>query len=94
MLNTNLTRYNYKFFFFWFFIARGPRFKKNLTMKQFNNVDVYPLLCELLKIKCNSNNGSLSTFDSYLASKSSQLCLNSFSFINLLCFIVFFKFLN
>ena len=42
------------------FFARGPAFKKGYHLKTFNNVDLYPLMCKLLKIKANPNNGSFS----------------------------------
>ena len=44
------------------FFARGPAFKKNVTMDPFESVNVYPLLAHLLGIKPRPNNGSLSVF--------------------------------
>jgi predicted AlkP superfamily pyrophosphatase or phosphodiesterase len=41
------------------FIGHGPSFKKNFTIKSFNNVDIYPLMCYLLGIEPSANNGSL-----------------------------------
>ncbi|CAF0724722.1 unnamed protein product [Brachionus calyciflorus] len=41
------------------FLARGPNFKSNVGITGLKNVDVYPLLCELIQIQCHPNNGSL-----------------------------------
>ena len=41
------------------FLAHGPAFKKNYTIKSFNNVDIYPLMCLILGIQPGVNNGSL-----------------------------------
>jgi hypothetical protein len=35
---------------------------KNKKINGFNNVDVYPLFCSLLQIKCNPNNGTIESF--------------------------------
>lgn len=42
------------------FYARGPAFKKGYHSKTFNSVDLYPLMCKLLNIDANPNNGSYS----------------------------------
>lgn len=44
------------------FMAHGPDFRRNTRIGPVNNVDVYPLLCELINIKCNANNGTISNF--------------------------------
>lgn len=44
------------------FLARGPDFKHNVKLGSVNNVDVYPLLCELVNVKCNPNNGTIAAF--------------------------------
>ena len=44
------------------FFARGPAFKRGVTMEPFESVNVYPLLAHLLGIKPRPNNGSLSVF--------------------------------
>jgi predicted AlkP superfamily pyrophosphatase or phosphodiesterase len=44
------------------FLARGPDFKENVKIGMVKNVDVYPLLCELLIVNCNPNNGTMSPF--------------------------------
>lgn len=41
------------------FLAYGPDFKSGYVGKPFNNVDIYPLMCELLGIDGAPNNGSL-----------------------------------
>jgi hypothetical protein len=48
------------------FFARGPAFKKGYHSKTFNSVDLYPLMCKLLKIKANPNNGSYSAVEPLL----------------------------
>jgi hypothetical protein len=61
-------------------------------MKSFLNVNVYPLICELAKIKCHENNGSINIFKDYIFATD----LDSFSisihsnFIFLNYFITFF----
>ena len=49
-----------------FFIAMGPDFKKNFTVRSFNSVDIYPLMCQLLGIKPAPNNGSLTVVSHFL----------------------------
>ena len=44
------------------FFARGPAFKRGVTIEPFESVNVYPLLAHLLGIKPRPNNGSLSVF--------------------------------
>lgn len=46
--------------------ARGPNFLKNQKISAFKNVDVYPLICNLIRIECNPNNGTLKTFETIL----------------------------
>ncbi|XP_043570180.1 ectonucleotide pyrophosphatase/phosphodiesterase family member 7-like [Chiloscyllium plagiosum] len=41
------------------FRAFGPDFKKNYLAEPFESVNIYPLMCELLHIKPEPNNGSL-----------------------------------
>ncbi|KAJ8314887.1 hypothetical protein KUTeg_007037 [Tegillarca granosa] len=42
-----------------FFIASGPAFKKGLISNPFHMVDIYSLMCHILKVKPAPNNGSL-----------------------------------
>ena len=44
------------------FYARGPAFKKGVTVEPFDSVNVYPLLAHLLGVKPRPNNGSLFVF--------------------------------
>ena len=44
------------------FYARGPAFKKGVSMEGFKSVNVYPLLAHLLGVKPRPNNGSLTVF--------------------------------
>jgi len=39
------------------FVAHGPAFKQGLVVPEFDNVDVYPLLAHLLRIKPRPNDG-------------------------------------
>jgi predicted AlkP superfamily pyrophosphatase or phosphodiesterase len=39
------------------FVAHGPAFKRGLTVPEFDNVDVYPLLAHLLGVKPQPNDG-------------------------------------
>ena len=41
------------------FIAMGPAFKNGTKVSQFNNVDIYPLMCHVLNILPGRNDGSL-----------------------------------
>lgn len=40
------------------FIAKGPSFKKGITVKPFENVHIYELMCRVLKIKPSPNDGT------------------------------------
>ena len=56
------------------FAAHGPSFERNVEIEAFENVNVYPLICDLLDIKCNPHNGSLKYFESvYRTSNCSKL---------------------
>ncbi|XP_059172781.1 ectonucleotide pyrophosphatase/phosphodiesterase family member 5-like [Physella acuta] len=41
------------------FIAKGPAFRSNQTVEPIQSVDIYPLICHILKINPSPNNGSL-----------------------------------
>jgi predicted AlkP superfamily pyrophosphatase or phosphodiesterase len=41
------------------FIANGPAFRHGVTLKAFDNVDIYPLLARLLGVKPQPNDGHL-----------------------------------
>ena len=40
------------------FIAHGPAFRTGVVVPPFDNVDVYPLLAHLLRIKPEANDGN------------------------------------
>ena len=63
-------------YFFNLFKARGPDFKKKSKIGPIKTVDVYPLLCDLLHIKCNPNNGSIIPFQEArsFAENESKFC--------------------
>jgi alkaline phosphatase D len=42
------------------FYAAGPAFKKGYTLKEFNNVDIYDLICKILDLKPAKNDGDFS----------------------------------
>lgn len=73
------------------FLARGPSFKPNMKISSLNNVDVYPLLCDLMQIKCNPNNGSMDPFKDVLNSKNISSKIYSFNYV--LIYLYFLKFL-
>lgn len=41
------------------FYAAGPAFRKNFAMKTFDNIDIYPLICEILNLYPAPTDGSL-----------------------------------
>ncbi len=41
-----------------YFIAYGPAFKRGYNVTQFMNLDIFPLMCHILGVKCPPNNGS------------------------------------
>ncbi|XP_061177330.1 ectonucleotide pyrophosphatase/phosphodiesterase family member 5-like [Saccostrea echinata] len=52
-----------------FFVASGPSFKSNFThIHPIDIVDIYPLMCEILKVKPAPNNGSLQEIKELLIS--------------------------
>ncbi len=48
------------------FIAHGPAFRRGLTVPEFPNVDVYPLMAHLLHIKPQANDGDYATMKDML----------------------------
>ena len=49
-----------------YFVATGPAFRKNFKADPFHVVDLYPLMCHLLGIEPQANNGSLSNVEAML----------------------------
>ncbi|XP_018422312.1 PREDICTED: bis(5'-adenosyl)-triphosphatase ENPP4 [Nanorana parkeri] len=50
-----------------FLAAHGPAFHKNYKMGSMNSVDVYPMMCHVLGLKAEANNGTLSNAKCLLA---------------------------
>ncbi|XP_041369889.1 bis(5'-adenosyl)-triphosphatase enpp4-like [Gigantopelta aegis] len=48
------------------FVASGPNFKKNTRFGPIRNVDIYPLMCELMGIPPGPTNGSLDSVIDFL----------------------------
>lgn len=55
-----------------FFMAMGPAFRVNHTVETFKNVDVYPLICNILGIEPAPNNGSMDIVQSLLKPKKER----------------------
>ena len=51
-------------------VARGLDFKANTTIGPLHNVDIYPLICDILRINCNKNNGTMTPFLNVLESSA------------------------
>ena len=58
------------------FIATGPAFRKNYNIDAFRNVDIYPLMCEILKLEPLPNNGSFESVGPILNSELIKRHLN------------------
>ncbi|XP_060820858.1 ectonucleotide pyrophosphatase/phosphodiesterase family member 5-like [Bombus pascuorum] len=43
-----------------FFFANGPAFMPQCKLKPFNNLDLFPLFCEILDLQCPIGNGTIS----------------------------------
>jgi hypothetical protein len=70
------------------FEARGPNFKKNVTINGFINTNVYPLMCRLLKIECHPNNGSIDSFQHVLNSAQKTVQVNLINQVTLMMLIL------
>ncbi|RNA09245.1 alkaline phosphatase family [Brachionus plicatilis] len=53
------------------FMAHGPNIKPG-RIEGFRNVNVYPLMCSLMNINCNPNNGSIAIFEPYIEKNSTN----------------------
>jgi predicted AlkP superfamily pyrophosphatase or phosphodiesterase len=49
------------------FVAHGPAFKRGLVVPEFDNVDIYPLLAHILRIRPQPNDGDFATVRPMLA---------------------------
>ena len=57
-----------------FFIAAGPAFKKNYTSnKLIHQIDLYELMCHILKMEPNPNDGDFGRIQHLLASEDETL---------------------
>jgi predicted AlkP superfamily pyrophosphatase or phosphodiesterase len=55
------------------FIAHGPSFKKQFKIEtKIKNVDIYPLMCKVLRIEPGVNNGSLENIQIILLSNETK----------------------
>ena len=54
------------------FYAAGPNIKKNYKTEPFKNVDIYPLICELLGIPPSPNNGSVARVRDFIVPGSTS----------------------
>ncbi|XP_068136274.1 bis(5'-adenosyl)-triphosphatase ENPP4 [Hyperolius riggenbachi] len=52
--------------------AHGPAFQKNYKVNSINSVDIYPMMCHILKLKPEPNNGTLTSVKCML---SDQWCI-------------------
>ena len=49
------------------FVAHGPAFKRGITVPEFDNVDIYPMLTTILHIRPQPNDGNLPDVQAMLA---------------------------
>ncbi|EDO48960.1 predicted protein [Nematostella vectensis] len=75
-----------------FFVARGPYFKRNYISKPLNNVDIYPLVCDILQIKAAPNNGSLHRIKSLLHLNEDSGTTSNYTVLVLLVIVSFLVF--
>lgn len=55
-----------------FFMARGPKIKKQHKVSPFHTVDLYNLFCDILEIKPVANNGSSANIKAILVSQAER----------------------
>lgn len=60
-----------------FFRAVGPAFHKNLEVGPFETVNIYPLMCHILGIQPEVNDGHLDATRHMLASSSVKMLASS-----------------
>ncbi|KAM6893489.1 bis(5'-adenosyl)-triphosphatase enpp4 [Xenentodon cancila] len=53
-----------------FLVAAGPSFRKGYSLRSLQSVDVYPLMCRLLSVAAQPNNGSLAQARCLLAAET------------------------
>ncbi|XP_062581552.1 ectonucleotide pyrophosphatase/phosphodiesterase family member 5-like [Saccostrea cucullata] len=72
------------------FLAVGPNIRQNYQVPVFKNVDIYPLVCELLQIQPAPNNGSLVRVKSLIVSQDSISSAQEPRVFSVLIWISFF----
>ena len=72
------------------FTARGPDFAMNKQLNSFENVNVYPVICNLLNINCHSSNGSLENVKGLFKSSQGRVHANLGIILSSLIFLRFF----
>ncbi|RWS30998.1 ectonucleotide pyrophosphatase/phosphodiesterase family member 5-like protein [Leptotrombidium deliense] len=60
------------------FFARGPDFKNSHKANVFDLVDIYPMLCHLLRINAAPNNGSLANVQPFIKSDAFKTSARKF----------------
>ena len=58
------------------FLAHSPMLAQNASITSLDNVNVYPLICHLLNIHCNPNNGTLDAWTPYMK-KSAEVAVHT-----------------
>ncbi|KAM5193226.1 glycerophosphocholine cholinephosphodiesterase ENPP6 isoform 1-T1 [Mantella aurantiaca] len=75
-----------------FFLASGPDFKMNFRSAPIRSVDVYNVMCKVLDMEPQPNNGSWSRVECMLKSQGQHVILESYLLILLLFTVVGFWF--
>jgi hypothetical protein len=60
-----------------FFMARGPKIKKNHKVQPFGTVDLFNLFCEILEIASTKNNGTSDKITDILVTQSGKYSLTT-----------------
>lgn len=55
-----------------YFLAYGPKIRKNNQVAPFNTVDLFSLFCEILEINAPPNNGSFENVANILINETSE----------------------
>lgn len=56
-----------------FFMARGPKIRKNYKIRPFKTVDLFNLFCDILEMKPTKNNGTFENVQAMVIQSSSKL---------------------
>ncbi|XP_069830116.1 bis(5'-adenosyl)-triphosphatase enpp4-like [Dendropsophus ebraccatus] len=57
-----------------FLAAHGPAFLEGINISTINSVDIYPMMCHILKLKPKPNNGTLSSTRCLLVGRNASEC--------------------